>query len=205
MSAVDQLAALVRAEILGGALPPGKRLREVDLAERHSAARHTVRAALRALEGEGLVVVEPNRGARVVTLKADDIVALYQLRTALEVEAAHLALARHGGRLPAAIHDAADALARACTRARPKWAAVTEAHAALHHAVVVAARSPRIERAHAALTTETHLFLQQVRPHYTYEALADEHLALAPAIERDGPEVLRVHLHASASLLVDAL
>ena len=62
--------------------------------------------------------VEPNRGARVARLTADEIVALYELRTALEVEAARLALERHRGRLPAPVHEALAALERACARRR---------------------------------------------------------------------------------------
>ena len=44
-----------------------------------------------------------------------------------------------------------------------------------------------------------------MRPHYTYAALADEHVDLVASLERDGPDVLRGHLRASAALLVDAL
>lgn len=205
MSRVSAVAASLREQILDGALPAGAPLREAHLAEAHGAARHSVRAALRELAAEGLVVVEPNRGARVTALDAAAVVALYELRTALEVEAAHLALARHGGRLPPAVHEAAEALARACTRSRPSWARVSAAHGDLHAAIVAAARSERIERAHSQLAAETRLFLLRVRPYSTYASLAADHLELVVGLEASGPEVLRSHLRASASLLVDEL
>ncbi|MCW2984290.1 MAG: GntR family transcriptional regulator [Conexibacter sp.] len=202
---VDRVAALLREQILDGQLPAGFRLVEADLVEIHGAARHTVRAALRTLADEGLVVIAPNRGARVAGLDADAIVALYELRAALEVEAAHLALARHGDRLPPSVHEAAEVLARACRRARPGWPTVSRAHADLHTALVRAARSPRIEAVHDRLTAQTRLFLLQVRPHYTFARLAEEHLQLVADLEAHGPDVLRQHLRASAGAVVDGV
>ena len=203
-SAVDRVTTALREAILEGEPAAGARLVEQRLADEQAAARHTVRAALRALAGEGLVVLEPHRGARVARLDEPAVLALYQLRTALEVEAARLALHRHGGRLPAAVHAAAEELAAVCREPGARWADVTALHGAVHHAIVAAARSPRIERAHAALEAETRLFLLQIRPAWPLERLADDHLALIAGLETDGPDVLRAHLRASAAELVDA-
>jgi DNA-binding GntR family transcriptional regulator len=204
-TAVERVAAILREQILDAQLPAGHRLVESDLVETQGAARHTIRAALRTLAGEGLVEIRPNRGARVAGLDADAIVALYELRAALEVEAAHLALARNAGRLPGSVHEAAEVLARACRRTRPRWSTVSRAHADLHTAIVRAARSPRIEEVHAHLTAQTRLFLLHVRPYYTFERLAGEHLELVADLERRGPDALRDHLRASAAAVVDGL
>jgi DNA-binding GntR family transcriptional regulator len=204
-TAVDRVAAQLRERILDGQLAAGARLVEGELVMSYGGARHTVRAALRALKDEGLVEIVPNRGARVAGLDADAILALYELRAALEVEAAHLALARHGDRMPPSVHEAAEVLARACRRARPSWPTVSRAHADLHTAIVRAARSPRIEAVHDRLTAQTRLFLLLVRPHYTFARLAEEHLELIDALEADGPDVLRRHLRASAGALVDGV
>jgi DNA-binding GntR family transcriptional regulator len=205
MTAVDRVAAILREQILDAQLEAGARLVEADLVESHGAARHTVRAALRALADEGLVVIAPNRGARVAGLDADAIVELYELRAALEVEAAHLALARHGDRLPPSVHEAAEVLARACRRPRPRWSTVSRAHADLHTAIVRAARSSRIEAVHDRLTAQTRLFLLQVRPHYTFARLAEEHLQLVADLESDGPDVLRTHLRVAAGSVIDGV
>jgi DNA-binding GntR family transcriptional regulator len=202
---VDRIASMLREQILDAQLESGTRLIEADLVAAHGAARHTVRAALRALADEGLVVIAPNRGARVAGLDADAIVALYELRAALEVEAAHLALARHGDRLPPSVHEAAEVLARACRRPRPRWSTVSRAHADLHTSIVRAARSPRIEAVHARLTAETRLFLLQVRPHYTFDRLAEDHVQLIEGLEARGPEVLRSHLRAAAGSVADGV
>lgn len=202
-TAVDRVASTLREQILDAQLPAGTRLVEADLTTTHGAARHTIRAALRTLADEGLVTIERNRGARVAGLDADAILALYELRAALEVEAAHLALAKHGDRLPPSVHEAAEVLARACRRARPGWPTVSRAHADLHTAIVRAARSPRIEQVHDRLTAQTRLFLLYVRPYYSFERLADEHTQLVTDIERDGPDVLRRHLRAAAGAVFD--
>jgi DNA-binding GntR family transcriptional regulator len=55
-----------------------------ELAEAFGMSRIPLREALRRLEGEGLVVITPNRGAIVRPLAPKDIVDLYELRLALE-------------------------------------------------------------------------------------------------------------------------
>jgi len=201
-SVVDVLASALREEILDGELEPGRRLGEVELAARHGAARHSVRAALRALAAERLVTLERHRGARVAVLDGDAGRALYELRTALEVEAAHLALRRHDGRLPAAVHRAAGALADVCRRPGARWSQVSLAHDALHASIVAAAASPRIAEAHAAIGAETRLFLLHVPRHWSYPALAEDHLRLVAGLEARGPVALRDHLDTSAVALL---
>jgi DNA-binding GntR family transcriptional regulator len=198
---VDALADALRREILDGELPAGSRLRERELCEAYGVARHSLRAALRSLAADGLVRIEPHRGARVAQLDADDVRWLYELRAALELEAAHLALERNGGKLPPPVHDALARLESACEN--QPWSAVNEAHADLHGAIVAAAQSPRIAAAHAALSGEMRLFLLALKPHMEPAELAADHAALITGLERDGPSVLRAHLHAAASTLVD--
>jgi DNA-binding GntR family transcriptional regulator len=198
---VDALADALRREILDGALPAGARLRERELCEAYGVARHSLRAALRALAADGLVRIEPHRGAQVAQLTPDDVRWLYELRAALELEAAHLALERNGGRLPAGVHEALARLQAACAGDDPPWSAINEAHADLHGAIVAAARSPRIAQAHAALSGEMRLFLLALKPHIPADRLAADHAALVRGLERDGPQVLREHLRAAAATL----
>jgi DNA-binding GntR family transcriptional regulator len=199
MSTVDALADALRREILDGAIPAGSWLRERELVEAYGVARHSLRAALRALAAEGLVTIEPHRGARVAQLSADDMRWLYELRAALELEAAHLALERNGGRLPETVHSALADLEAAC--AGETWSEINEAHADLHRAIVQAADSPRIESAHAALSGEMRLFLLALQPYLPAGQLAADHRALIAGLERDGPAILREHLRTAAETL----
>jgi DNA-binding GntR family transcriptional regulator len=201
-STVDLLAADLRREILDGALPAGSWLRERELTEGYGVARHSLRAALRALAAEGLVKIEPHRGARVAHLSAEEVRWLYELRAALELEAAHLALERHGGRLPPPVHAALGALEQSCRRPDAPWSEINEAHGALHRAIVEASGSPRIVAAHAALDGEMRLFLLQLQPHLPADRLAADHAALVTGLEREGPPALRDHLRRAAETLV---
>jgi DNA-binding GntR family transcriptional regulator len=148
---VDTLANALRARILDGELEPGAPLREQHLAEGYEVARHTVRAALRALANEGLVRIEAHRGAHVTDLTSADVEALGELRIALETEAARLALRRGAGRLPDPVHRAQAALAK--TARTPGFAAITDAHEALHHAIVHARPLTRGSRANCGCSS----------------------------------------------------
>jgi DNA-binding GntR family transcriptional regulator len=201
MAVVDSLTEALRREILDGERPAGTRLVEQELCARYGVARHSLRAALRALAAEGLIRVEPNRGARVAELSPADITGLYELRAALETEAARLALERHG-RMPPPVHQALQRLVDACEAEPFAWGPVNEAHAGLHHAIVAAAGSPRIEAAHRALSGELRLFLNQLEPLWTRERMASDHAALVKGLEERGPDVLREHLHESAAALI---
>lgn len=202
VSAVDALTTELRRAILAGELAPGERLREQPLSDRYDVARHTLRAALRRLEGEGLVRIERNRGASVARLDDRSLIELFELRAALEVEAARLALARGGGRMPASVHGAAADLADAVGQDDAGWDEVGAAHDALHGAIVAASDSPRIVAAYATLASELRLFVLQIRPTWDGPRMADEHLALVVALEAEGPDALRTHLAEGLHTLV---
>lgn len=83
-AASARVAAVLRAEILDGRLSPGTRIRQEEVAERLGSSRLPVREALRMLDAEGLVVIEPNRGARIPVLDRDEVEVLYRMRERLE-------------------------------------------------------------------------------------------------------------------------
>jgi DNA-binding GntR family transcriptional regulator len=194
-SVVDELADAIRARILSGDLEPGSPLREAELSQSYDVSRHTLRAALRALATEGLVHIVPNRGGTVVRLDPDELAPLFELRTALELEACRLALKRHGGVLPPSVHEALAALTRVCSAGGADWRDVAEAHARFHEAIVSASESPRIEEAYRRLATELSLFLAQLRPVWPLRRMIDHHRSLVRDLEATGDlEVLRRHL-----------
>jgi DNA-binding GntR family transcriptional regulator len=86
MTAVNLNVALrIRDDIVSGALPLGSRITIDALALRYAVSHMPVREALRELQGEGLVVIEPNRGARVRGIDIGFVENLFEIRTALEV------------------------------------------------------------------------------------------------------------------------
>lgn len=93
MRASDRAYRTLRSEILDGALEPGTVLQEVEQSTRLGVSRTPVREALRQLAADGLVEAN-GRGTVVTAVSRDDIVALYELREALEAKAAALAAQR---------------------------------------------------------------------------------------------------------------
>ncbi|MQA04473.1 MAG: FCD domain-containing protein [Streptosporangiales bacterium] len=79
-----RVADYLRAAILEGEFGVGEPIRQESLAARLGASRLPVREALRTLEGEGLVSLEPNKGARVTHLDAEELRVLYDARAAIE-------------------------------------------------------------------------------------------------------------------------
>ena len=81
-------------DILTGVYKPGERIREVEVAERLRVSRAPVREALRVLEQDGLVVLEPFKGATVIDPSTAEIAALFDLLGTVYGAVARLA-ARH--------------------------------------------------------------------------------------------------------------
>lgn len=84
----------IRDAILSGALAPGQRVKERDVAEQMGISTTPVKEALRRLEQEGLVVSQPRRGAVVSTLVQIPVGEIQELRGLLEAMAARLAATR---------------------------------------------------------------------------------------------------------------
>ncbi len=202
ISTVEAVADSLRTRILDSDLAPGERLRELELTEAYGVARHTLRSALQRLAAEGLVTIAPNRGASVASLDPADAVPLFELRTALELEAARLALIRHDGKLPKSVRDAVRLMAAVCEQRDPPWSSVVEAHDAVHHALVAAAGSPRILRAYEALAGELRLFVIQLKPTWPLDRMAAHHEQLLAGLESEGPPALRRHLAEGAATLL---
>jgi DNA-binding GntR family transcriptional regulator len=89
------ILAALRAAITSGSLPPGAVLRQVDLAEEFGVSRIPVREALQALQSEGLVLIEPNRGAFVASYSAAQLCEMFDLRVMLEIDALQHAIPQH--------------------------------------------------------------------------------------------------------------
>jgi DNA-binding GntR family transcriptional regulator len=93
-SAADYAYATLRREIVEGRFAPGRRMREIELAQRLGISRTPTRQALSRLELEGLLALRPRAGLVVSVLDMDAVEELYEMRAALEGAAAGMA-ARH--------------------------------------------------------------------------------------------------------------
>jgi DNA-binding GntR family transcriptional regulator len=89
-----EVAERLRRLIVEGRLQPGTALRLQPIADRMRVSVQPVREAVRMLAAEGLVTIEPHRGAFVNRLSIEEVEELYAVRAALEGLAARIATAR---------------------------------------------------------------------------------------------------------------
>jgi DNA-binding GntR family transcriptional regulator len=206
VSVVDAAADALRQMVLDGTLEPGARLRETDFSKRLGIARHTFRAATQILINEGLLRRSPNRGVQLAVLDGDDIIDIFRLREALEIEAIRLVVT--GER---EIPEAEQAVERFNALGDDaSWRTVVDLDMDFHRAVIDAADSQRINRAYAGVQSEILLCMAQLRPHYDRPAeVAAEHRELLTAIESGDlkvtEELFRKHLGDATENLTKAL
>ena len=86
-----EIAEVILAEIVGGALAPGAHISERTWAAKFGVAQASIREAINILAHDGFVTKESGRSARVVNLSEEDVVQLYQVRAGLEGMAGYLA------------------------------------------------------------------------------------------------------------------
>jgi len=86
----DQTTSNLRDLIVEGSFPPGSRLVEADLCRRLRVSRTPLREAFKVLSGEGLIELQPNRGAMVARVTADEVRELFAVIAELESMAAIL-------------------------------------------------------------------------------------------------------------------
>jgi DNA-binding GntR family transcriptional regulator len=79
-----EVADLMRADILRGDLRPEMRLKLRDLAARYGVSVAPIRESLQQLQGEGLVVMQPHRGASVRRIDEAMLINVFDVREAIE-------------------------------------------------------------------------------------------------------------------------
>lgn len=89
-----QLVEQLRQLIYDGDLAPGTRLTEEELSQRFGVSRTPLREALKLLSSDGLIRIEPNRGAAVTELSTAELAETFPVMGALEALAGELAAAR---------------------------------------------------------------------------------------------------------------
>jgi DNA-binding GntR family transcriptional regulator len=90
----DRVADELRKRIIDGRYCAGHRLTEERLADDFGVSRNPVREAIRVLEAEGFLTVQPRRSAIVASVALRDMEDLFEVRLSLEVLAARLAAQR---------------------------------------------------------------------------------------------------------------
>lgn len=85
MVQIQDIEHRIREDIVAGEFQFGSRITIAELASRYGVSQMPIREALRALHGEGLLVIEPNRGARVRPLDRHFVSNIFDLRCSIEM------------------------------------------------------------------------------------------------------------------------
>jgi DNA-binding GntR family transcriptional regulator len=180
-SVVDQVHEELLQRIVAGELPPGSRLRQEALAEELGVSRTPLREALARLVSEGLVELEPNRGATVARRDFGDMEQAWRARLVVEPGAARLAAER---RDPAVLERMREIVRRQRDVADDLTASF-ELNRDFHLALVNAAGNPHLSRFADLLWLSrigVPIFARQARDRAQILSWADEHEAILAAV-----------------------
>ena len=197
MTLAIEIARHLREQIISGALPAGERVNETKITRELSLSRSPVREALRILESEGLVTLEPHRGARVRAVSEQDLEEIFDMRLMIE---SHGVL-RHVHRLaPDALgplrHAVEDARAALGASDMERW---HQASLRFHDGLVMLASNRHLTRLHEELKTSLRRYqISVVAPPGEPDRFQVEHEAILEALEEGrverGAELVAWHI-----------
>jgi DNA-binding GntR family transcriptional regulator len=180
---VDRVYRSLLDAISSGALAPGQRLTQEDIAEQLAVSRQPVLQALRLLKKDGFVHDAPGRGLLVAPLDVAWMGKVYEVRGALDALAARLAAQRRHVVDPALL-----VRGRKASRGKDVQAMI-DADMAFHHAIYEASHNPLITQ----IADQHWHHLRRVmgavlQTSHQRDAVWDEHEAIAAAIAAGNSE-----------------
>ncbi len=179
----NQVVESVRGAIASGALRPGTRLVEREIASQMGVSQAPVREALRALMAEGLVTTSVHKGSFVTKLSSADVLDLCRLRGALERVAVEVLVENITPDILAELRCTVESMREA--EAQLDLAKLSELDYRFHELVVRHARSERLAR----LWSEMHGLVRMLVAESDLQVArepdtAGRHGAILEAIER---------------------
>ncbi len=200
---VEETYRALLDEIAEGRLAPGARLRQEALAEELQVSRQPISHALALLKQEGFLVEAGRRGLEVAPLDPAYLLALYQVRAALDGTAAALAAERVVQADPTAVRDLDALRADLEVGERLPAGAIKElvrADMAFHRSLNRLSGNPVIletaDRQWGHLRRAMHAVLTGA---YRAERVWQEHRAIVEAIQVGDPERARQLAEAHAN------
>ena len=176
------VADRLRDDINKGRWPDGAPLRQEEIAALYGVSRIPVREALNLLRDDGLIVIEPNRGAYITKLTVAEVDEIFELRLLLETHALAVATPHHDPKSLLIVTSLQAQLE--LEDSRPAWIRIDRA---FHEALYAPAARPHTLAMIGKLRgrVERH-GLSKLRPGSRRAAWALEHRHLIDAVrERD--------------------
>ena len=177
----------LRDGIANGQFHPNERLVEASIATRLGVGRTAVRAALVRLDQEGLVTLEPNRGARVRLISDREALEIEEVRATLEAMLTRRAATRA---TPADLRELRQVVVEMRQRVDKKDAmGYSDLNARFHQRIWAAADHPTASRLVGGLKSQSIRLQYQtiLRPGRTERSLR-EHEAIFSALKAHDPD-----------------
>ena len=195
----------LRHAIYRGALMPGRRIVERDLARRFRISRIPLRESLARLQAEGLIRNIPYSSSYVEDLEPSDVLEIYSLRLLFEPLATRLAALRRPAALIRRLENYCERMKLSSRRVSP--IELDRIDYAFHHAIVIACGHRRLVRGYEAahirvVSTRTDLAIPAAM---APDEAAEAHLGIVARIragDADGAEqIARRHVERSIRML----
>lgn len=154
-STVDLIAIELRKAIFSGALTVGAPLGEVEIASQLGVSRSPLREAAQRLVQEGILTAIPGRGMSVSVIKGDQIADVYEMRLAIEAQAARRIARDPDPQVLQRITGAFDDLVAVSDGEDAR--AIGDADLEFHQVLVDAVGSDRLSQGMATLIMQTRL------------------------------------------------
>jgi DNA-binding GntR family transcriptional regulator len=205
-TAQHQAYIYLQDQIVSGALSGGRRLRPEIIARALGISRMPVREAIRQLDAEGYVTIRPNRGAIVANRTPEQVVELFEIRSALEGLAMRLAVPN----VTSEVMEDLEHELRRLRRLEANSEAWVERHDEFHHLLCQLSRRPQlcaeIRRLQLAMRPYIRLY---AKLHANPEIKGHEHehiLRAMQAGDADAAErVVRSHIMVNADSIAACL
>ena len=202
---VRAVADRLRDEIYEGVLAPGSRLRQSEIAERFGVSTTPVREALSALQAEGLVGIDPHRGAVVFEPQVEDVWESFEIRRALESLAVEKALPHLDDERLATLQLLIDQM-----REASEYHVWEELNERFHRSLYEASRRPRLLELIASMRRASRFYIHlSVSSRLPNEQVDAEHQAILDACRtkdvRKAKRAIEQHITNTAKNLMERL
>jgi GntR family transcriptional regulator of gluconate operon len=206
----ERVVEALRRAIVIGELPPGSHLKEPVLAQRFGVSRLPVREAIAQLDREGLVRIEPRRGAFVIGVSEEDIDDIYECRLMLETLAVRRTALRVTGQSLAELEGFVQQMHSAVAAGQPQLFATADM--SFHRRIVTLSGNRALASAWepVAPLIETILGISDTTiSSAELPGAVEGHSKIIRALERrdaaEAEDLLRVHLLGGERLVHEAI
>lgn len=207
-SLAAELTGRLRDMIVEGTLKAGTKISEPDLCALFGVSRTPLRESLKVLAAEGLVELQPNRGARVARIAPEAVEELFPIMGMLEALAGELACTR----LTDADLTGLEAMHLAMVGhwRRGEWLPYSRLNRAIHEEIFRIAGNATLGALYQNLMVRIHAvrFVARKSPERWAEAVEDHERIMAALRARDGAglsALMREHLRHKADVVHEAL